>query len=107
MTKALAAMLVSLLATSCFVYVVAQKKRQAVTSRAQPSDGRSAAATPAIIKVNAGGNLQAALNRARPGDTIILEAGATYRGPFVLPVKTGGEWITIRGNAADAQLPGP
>jgi hypothetical protein len=57
----------------------------------------SASATcAATIVVPAGGDLQAAINTAVPGDTIVLEAGATYRGPFVLPRKTGDSYITIQ-----------
>ena len=41
----------------------------------------------ATIEVRAGGNLQAALDAAEPGDQIVLEAGATFVGPFVLPNK--------------------
>ena len=52
--------------------------------------------------VGRGGDLQAALNAARPGDTIILEAGAEYRGPFTLPARAGEGWITVRSNHADA-----
>jgi hypothetical protein len=44
----------------------------------------------AIIRVNAGMDFQAALDRAEPGDTIVLEAGAVFTGNFTLPVKTGG-----------------
>lgn len=36
-----------------------------------------------------GGDLQAPLNAAQPGDTILLEAGAEFVGNFVLPVKSG------------------
>ncbi len=57
------------------------------------------------ITVRQGGNFQAALNRAKPGNTILLEAGATFEGAFKLPVKTGSEFITIRTSATDAQLP--
>jgi len=42
------------------------------------------------IIVDAGGNLQQALNSAKFGETIVLEAGATYSGNFILPYK--GEW---------------
>ncbi len=56
--------------------------------------------TPALlaatIQVRAGDNLQAAINAAQPGDTLMLEAGATFTGNFVLPVKAGSEFITIR-----------
>ena len=41
----------------------------------------------ATIVVRADDDLQAALDRARPGDTLLLEAGATYTGNFVLPDK--------------------
>jgi hypothetical protein len=36
------------------------------------------------LNVPAGGDLQQALNSARPGDTVFLAAGATYTGNFVL-----------------------
>jgi hypothetical protein len=56
------------------------------------------------LTVNAGGNLQAAIDAAQPGDTIVLQPGATYVGNFVLPVKSGTSWITIR-TAHGAGLP--
>jgi hypothetical protein len=57
------------------------------------------------ITVKASGNFQAALDKAKGGDTILLEAGATFNGSFNLPVRTGNEFITIRTSATDAQLP--
>jgi len=57
-----------------------------------------------IITVRAGGDFQAALNRARAGDTIVLQAGAKYIGTFTLPNKTGSEYITIQSSEA-AKLP--
>jgi hypothetical protein len=55
--------------------------------------------------VHAGDDLQAALDQAQPGDTILLDAGAIFRGNFVLGVKSGTSYITIRSNTADNLLP--
>ncbi|HMF61474.1 MAG TPA: hypothetical protein VK595_13935 [Vicinamibacterales bacterium] len=63
-------------------------------------------ANAATITVAAGGDLQAALNKALPGDTILLQAGATFTGNFVLPKKTGSTFITVRSSTADSSLPG-
>ena len=57
------------------------------------------------VTVPAGGNLQLAIDAAQQGDTILLAAGATYVGTYVLPTKSGSGWITIRSGAADALLP--
>ncbi len=59
----------------------------------------------ASVLVRAGDDLQAAINDARPGDVLRLEAGATFRGNFVLPVKAAGEAITIRTSTDDRRLP--
>jgi hypothetical protein len=56
--------------------------------------------------VRSGESLQSALNAAQPGDVIMLEAGATFRGNFTLPVKVGATVITIRSSAPDSALPG-
>jgi hypothetical protein len=48
-----------------------------------------------VIRVKAGGNFQAALDTVNPGDTIMLEPGATYEGPFRLRQKDGTGWIVI------------
>jgi len=62
----------------------------------------------ATIAVPAGGDLQAALAAAQPGDVITLEPGATYTGNFVLPNKGDvSAYITIRSAASDAVLPPP
>jgi PKD repeat protein len=60
----------------------------------------------ATIFVPAGGDLQRALNDARPGDTILLQENAEFLGNFVLPVKTGDAWIILRSAAPDTVLPG-
>jgi hypothetical protein len=66
--------------------------------------------TPApgtTIAVNAGGDLQAALNSAHCGDTIELQAGATFTGTFIFPAKScdNGHWVIVRTSAADSALP--
>jgi hypothetical protein len=57
------------------------------------------------INVHAGDDLQAVLNAAQPGDVVLLDAGARFVGNFVLPVKAGSTYITIRSAAADNLLP--
>lgn len=52
--------------------------------------------TPAAIRVPAGGNLQAALDRANAGDVIELASGATFTGNFVLPAKAGRRYTVLR-----------
>jgi hypothetical protein len=66
----------------------------------------NAPAEGATLTVKAGGDLQAALNAAKPGDTILLEAGATFVGNFTLPAKGGTTYITVRSSAPDSVLPG-
>jgi len=59
------------------------------------------------ITVNSGGNLQTALNNAQLGDTIVLQAGARFTGPFTLPNKSSGSgWIYIQ-SSAYSSLPPP
>jgi len=65
--------------------------------------GRGASA--ATITVNAGGNLQAAIDAAQPGDTILIAPNATFDGPIKLRKKSGTANITIRSSAPDSSLP--
>jgi hypothetical protein len=67
--------------------------------------GRAVPASAATIYVAAGSSLQQALNAAQPGDTILLQEGAEFAGNFVLPVKSGDGWITLRSSAPDTVLP--
>ncbi|HJR61193.1 MAG TPA: right-handed parallel beta-helix repeat-containing protein [Vicinamibacterales bacterium] len=55
------------------------------------------------LQVRQGDSLQQALDRARPGDTILLSPGATYVGNFVLPKTPGSQVITVRTADADGQ----
>jgi len=66
--------------------------------------------TPApgsITTVNAGGDLQSALNSANCGDTIQLQAGATFTGVFTFPAKScdDNHWIIVRTSSSDSLLP--
>jgi hypothetical protein len=67
----------------------------------------------AVIRVAAGGDLQAAIDAAKPGDSILLAPGAEFVGSFVLPSRddTGSAIITIRtdgsGLPAAGQRTGP
>jgi len=75
-----------------------ERPRARVDTAPVPATGRT-------IAVAAGGNVQAALDAAQPGDVVTLAAGATFQGPFTLPRKSGAGWITVRTSAPDASLP--
>ncbi|MGA2859471.1 MAG: Ig domain-containing protein [Candidatus Sulfotelmatobacter sp.] len=59
------------------------------------------------ITVNSGGDLQSTLNSANCGDTIQLQAGATFTGVFTFPAKScdDNHWIIVRTGADDSTLP--
>jgi hypothetical protein len=71
--------------------------------------------TGKTISVKRGGDFQAALNEARPGDVIALEPAAEFRGNFVLPDKSSGRkagsannesgWIIIRPASTASGMP--
>src|SRR6266508_3245973 len=61
-------------------------------------------ANAATIVVPANGDLQAAINQAQPSDTVVVEAGGIYAGAFILPLKSGADYITIQSSRA-AELP--
>lgn len=74
--------------------------RDSVDVTWRPHTGRT-------IRVGQGDNLQNALESARRGDEVVIEAGAEFRGHFKLPAKSGTAtdgWITVRTSALD-QLP--
>jgi hypothetical protein len=53
------------------------------------------------IALSATGDLQQAIDRAAPGDTIVLPRGAKYTGNFILPLKPGSLFITITTQGSD------
>jgi hypothetical protein len=63
--------------------------------------------TPTVLHVATAAELQAALTAAEPGDEIRIAASAVLTGKFIVPKKDNpaGQWITIRTDAADADLP--
>jgi hypothetical protein len=61
----------------------------------------------ANVSVNSGDNLQTALNNASCGETIELQAGATFTGAITFPAKECDDqnWIIVRTSTPDASLP--
>jgi len=82
------------------------------TSQRQVAPPRSFLSTPyerpggRTLRVPSDKDLQAVLDTAQLGDVIVLQAGATYNGPFTLPNKSGGGWIYIQSSRYD-DLPAP
>lgn len=96
--KVLILSLVGGIVVICVVIVFAQQRARRLAR--EETNGQGA------ITVKRGGDFQRALDIAQPGDTIYLEAGASFKGPFTLPKKTGDAYITIRTSAPDSSLPG-
>src|SRR6267142_2232707 len=103
--KALVLPLCLMIVAACLMLPFAQGLRKATQ---QIRARRVANGTSGTLRLKAGDNLQRALETAQPGDTIVLDAGATFTGPFTLPAKTGtntdADWITVR---TAASLPAP
>jgi hypothetical protein len=80
-------------------------KHEATTRKALKPDaleaGSGGSQVPQTWTPASSADFQAALQRALPGDTIILQAGQTYRGNFSLNIHGGapGKPITIRSSA--------
>jgi hypothetical protein len=60
-----------------------------------------AAAVAAVTQVPAGANLQQYINAAHPGDTLVLQANATYAGNFTLPNLTSRSQQPATGHPQD------
>lgn len=95
-------LLVILLATAFLVPFVCTSAEGAPKPPALPkvlleTGVASTPVTGKTIQLAAGGDLQAALDSASPGDEIVLQAGAVWTGNFFLPPKGDSQkWITIR-----------
>src|SRR5216684_4412265 len=95
--------LFAVLLTICTVHEITAQTLPAGPSRFV--DTTYPTQTGTTRNVPAGGNFQTALDQAQLGDTITLQAGATYSGNFTLSTKSGSGWIIIRTTAADSSLP--
>jgi hypothetical protein len=58
-----------------------------------------------VVRVAAGADLQAAIEHARDGDTLLLQAGATYTGNYVLPARADATGIVTIRTENDDGLP--
>jgi hypothetical protein len=100
--QAAALLLLVVVPAACLLcYAVA---RRHAASDAQGGSGLAGSRASRTITLKAGDDLQRALEEARPGDTLVLQAGATFVGPFTLPRKTGDEFINVQSSAL-ARLP--
>src|SRR5215831_7442976 len=76
--------------------VFAQRRSSPTQTRPRRTDSNSGE-----MVLQSGDDLQGAIRNARFGDTILLQAGATFTGPLMLPDKGAGtgtdaDYITIR-----------
>lgn len=62
------------------------------------------ALSPNIIEVPVGGDIQAAINAAQCGDTVVVQAGGVYPANLTLPNKNCTEFITVQSSRA-GELP--
>ena len=90
---------------SFFCLFVAVNSSACAFGQGEATRARRAGSTSATtITVKSGGKLQRALDEAKPGDEVVLDAGGTYQGNFTLPVKSGDAFITVRSSRC-AELP--
>jgi hypothetical protein len=76
--------------------------------RAGVPDAQYVTASGRTIRVESGGDLQGALDAAQPGDQVLLAAGATFVGNFILQPKATANpcnaWVTV---TTETALPAP
>ena len=78
---------------------------QTLRAGIETSQTHSVTGTGRTINVPPGGDFQAALNAANPGDTIILQSGAAYIGNYKLPNKSGDSYVTVTTSALTSLPP--
>jgi hypothetical protein len=94
--------LLALVAVAAVVaYAVARRNS---ASDSQQRGGATQGSTRTVT-LKSGDDLQRALEDARPGDTLVLQAGAVFVGPVTLPRKSGAEFIEVRSSALDRLPP--
>jgi hypothetical protein len=97
------ALLAAILAAALIGYGVARRHAgDAAQGLRRGSAGSNGQRT---LTLKAGDDLQRALEEARPGDTLVLQAGATFVGPLTLPRKRGDEFVNIESSALDRLPP--
>ena len=106
----LPSLVVALVTIGCLMPALASAQSDGpaqLPQRNMPSAMSNTPAPGSIISVNAGDDLQLALNNAHCGDTIELQAGATFTGKFVVPAKGCdiNHWIIVRTSAPNSALP--
>lgn len=95
----------ALLALVAVAFVVAYAVARRSTAFDAQQRGGAQQGGPRTLTLKSGDDLQRALDDARPGDTLVLQAGAVFVGPFTLPRKTGAEFIEVRTSALDRLPP--
>ena len=70
-------------------------------------DTRLPALSGRVLRAARSGDLQRALDGARPGDQIVLSPGVTYAGNFRLRRYVGNGWVVIRPDLPESKLPAP
>jgi len=96
-------LIVAVLISASTLFIFAQKRRD---SSPQIRPRRVSTEMGRVVELRAGGDLQRAINAAQCGDSVVLQAGATWDGEFVLPNRNCTASTPIRiGSSAQASLP--
>lgn len=104
MRKLLTTILFALFASTLYAQTPLDRAKQLVVEAQQLVDSLTPVNTVTVVPV--GGDVQAAIDSAKPGDTIALTAGAIYTGTFILRNRpqAGVITITTAGTLAPGQM---